>query len=168
MAPRPNDWIQCREKKRPAASVEEKCLVKGKISVNKVPGTFHIAPGRNQIIDGTSGHSHDLSFDFPNLDLSHSIESIRFGPEIPTAHNPLRRIRVTQRPDMPMAYRYLMMVTPILYVKDGIERRRGYEYTAMITKRVVNGLFREAPGIFFSYQFTPYWVQVQARNSEKD
>jgi hypothetical protein len=161
MAARPNEWIQCREKKRPMASIEEKCLVKGKISVNKVPGTFHIAPGRNQIIDG-GGHSHDLSYDFPNLDLSHQIDIVRFGPEIPTAQNPLKRIRVNQRPDTPMAYRYLLMVTPILYVKDGVERKRGYEYTAMITRRVISGLFREAPGIFFSYSFTPYWVTVTA------
>jgi hypothetical protein len=53
-----------------------------------------------------------------------------------------------------------MIATPLVYVKNGKEHTRGYEYTAMITHRqIVPGM---APGIFFDYQFTPYGVVVNS------
>ena len=157
----PEKWEQCKgRKKPPSVSLDETCLIKGKVSVNKVNGEFHIAPGRNDIRGGQ--HNHDLSFGFPNLDLSHTIESIRFGPVIPTANNPLRGIKVTQGPRTAMSYKYTMMVTPVVYIKDRKERTRGYEYTAMVTSHQVYP--GEAPGIFFKYSFTPYTVTVNAKS----
>jgi hypothetical protein len=59
-----------------------------------------------------------------------------------------------------MRYRYVMIATPLVYVRNGAERARGFEYTAMITYRpVAAGM---APGIFFDYSFTPYGVVVNA------
>jgi hypothetical protein len=51
---------------------------------------------------------------------------------------------------------------PLVYRKDGKERERGYEYTAMIENGTATpGL---APGIFFNYDFTPYGVVVNERS----
>jgi hypothetical protein len=47
-----------------------------------------------------------------------------------------------------------------LYIKNGKEVSRGYEYTAVISSRVI--LRGMAPGIFFDYSFTPYRVTVTA------
>ena len=157
----PEKWEQCKGKSGlRSISSDEKCLIKGKVSVNKVRGEFHIAPGRNA--GRGSQHQHDLSFQFPSMDLSHSIESIRFGPLIPTANNPLKGLRITQNPQTPMHYTYVMMATPVIYIKDGHEKARGYEYTALIAShRTYHG---QAPGIFFSYSFTPYTVTVNAKS----
>jgi hypothetical protein len=94
--------------------------------------------------------------------MSHRIERIRFGPSIPTANTPLTDMKIRQRPGRPMFYRYNLLVTPLVYIKNGKEKDRGYEYTAMVTKRtIVPGM---APGIFFDYTFTPYAVVVNAKS----
>jgi hypothetical protein len=163
MAPRPEEWPQCRSRNLPPqVSLDEKCMIKGKVSVNKVSGNFHIAPGRNLVDSNTAGHQHDLSFAFPSLDMSHRIDRIRFGPSIPTANTPLTGINIRQRARRSMLYRYNMLVTPLVYIKNGKEKARGYEYTAIIAKRaIVPGM---APGIFFDYSFTPYAVVVNAKS----
>jgi hypothetical protein len=160
MAPDPDHWPQCKSQGAPPqVSLDEKCLVKGKISVNKVAGGFHIAPGRNDM-NANGGHNHDLSGAFPSLDLSHRIERVRFGPDIPTANTPLTGVRVRPKVSRPMRYRYILMATPLVYMKNGYEKARGYEYTVMIASRpILPGM---APGIFFDYSFTPYGVVVNA------
>lgn len=158
---KPDEWPQCKSKKAaPKVSADEKCRIKGKVSVNKIDGGFHIAPGRNDVSGG--GHHHDLGFNFPNIDLSHTIEHIRFGPKIPTANNPLKGLRVKQDPNVAMRYNYILLATPVVYVKDGNEKARGYEYTAMVTSHPI--MRGEAPGIFFQYTLTPYTVTVNAKS----
>ncbi|KAK8853752.1 hypothetical protein M9Y10_016295 [Tritrichomonas musculus] len=169
MTPQPDKWIQCQGKfpgrnqnkkiNAPHVSLDEKCLIKGKISVNKVPGNFHIAPGKNDVTSG--GHQHDLSFHFPNLDLSHNINLVRFGPFIPTVTNPLQNVKVSQDPNRFMVYKYHLVVTPINYIHDGKLITRGYEYTALIMNREAR---REAPGIFFHYSFTPYTITIVSKS----
>jgi hypothetical protein len=159
MTPRPEEWPQCRAKNVPPhVSLNEKCMVKGKVSVNKVSSNFHIAPGRNLVDSSVPGHHHDLSFAFLSLDMSHSIERIRFGPSILTANTPLTDMKIRQRPGRPMFYRYNLLVTPLVHIRNGKEKDRGYEYTAMATKRAI------APGIFFNYTFIPYAVVVNAKS----
>jgi hypothetical protein len=156
----PQRWPQCAAGAPPRVSLDEKCLVKGKISVNKVPGLFHIAPGRNDDESPEGEHAHDLSGVFPSLALSHRINGIRFGASVPTANAPLAGLAIAANVLEPMRYRYIMMATPLVYIKNGCEKARGYEYTTMITIRKVRpGM---APGIFFDYSFTPYGVVVNA------
>lgn len=166
IVPQPEKWVQCRGKngkndilEKHHVSLNEKCLVKGKISVNKVPGNFHIAPGRNDVSGGA--HQHDLSYHFPNLDLSHTINLLRFGQFIPTVTNPLQNMKIQQNPNALMVYRYHLLVTPINYIHDGKLLSRGYEYTDLKLSRVAR---REAPGIFFHYSFTPYTVTIVSKS----
>jgi hypothetical protein len=159
MPAEPDRWVQCREQKAPDVNENETCLVKGKISVNQVSGSFHIAPGRNDLNAG-SGHHHNLAFSFPRLDLSHTIETLRFGPAVPTGNSPLNRVSVSQKAHQAMMYRYTLRATPLLYVKNGKEIRRGYEYTVVPAQTEVAGGM--PPGIFFHYSFTPYRITVNA------
>lgn len=63
----------------------EGCNVHGQISVNKVRGNFHFAPG--QSFQQANMHIHDLqnyvqgAADGHAFDMSHAIHSLRFGPE---------------------------------------------------------------------------------------
>ncbi|OHS99444.1 hypothetical protein TRFO_08371 [Tritrichomonas foetus] len=160
--PKPEEWVQCNKNKGPNAphvSINEKCLVKGKISVNKVAGNFHIAPGRNDVSSGS--HQHDMSFRFPNMDLSHEIRMVRFGPFIPTISNPLQGMKIIQNPNTPMVYKYHLLATPVIYIRDGKLISRSYEYTALQMNRIAR---RDAPGIFFHYSFTPYTVTVVVKS----
>ncbi|KAL0074430.1 endoplasmic reticulum vesicle transporter-domain-containing protein [Phycomyces blakesleeanus] len=63
----------------------EGCNVHGHLSVNKVRGNFHIAPG--QAFQQSSMHVHDLNNfiagapDGHSFDLSHNIHRLKFGPD---------------------------------------------------------------------------------------
>ena len=168
--PTPEKWPQCNQNKTNdkkknedmkanIGSPTEKCLVKGKISVNKIAGSFHLAPGRN--VKGLPGHVHDTNFQFPHFDLSHSIRRLRFGPKVPRASNPLDDVNIRQLIDIPV-YKYTMIVTPIKFYKNGKFITKSFEYTSMAT-RIPVSFIRPGmvPGIFFSYSFTPYTITVK-------
>lgn len=64
------------------------CKVHGQITVNKVAGNFHIAPGRS--FQRANMHVHDIQQYLENgLDFSHHIKHLSFGEIIPNVHNPL-------------------------------------------------------------------------------
>jgi len=159
---RTDQWSQCRGLNRPISSKREaeRCLLKGKISVNKVRGAFHVAPGRN--VRAGAGHVHDLMNQIPGFDLSHKIERIRFGPKIPTAKQPLEGVSWRMR-RVPATSQYLLLVTPVIYRKNGRVVDRQFEYTSL--GRHVEMMFGTfmLPGIFFHYSFSPYRVIVNAR-----
>lgn len=169
--PTPEKWPQCNKNKTKITkenanlkanigSPSEKCLVKGKISVNKIAGSFHIAPGRN--VKGLPGHVHDTNFQFPHFDLSHSIQRLRFGPKVPRASNPLDDVSVRQLIDVPVFYKYTMIVTPIKFYKNGKFITKSFEYSSMATRTPVSFIRPGmVPGIFFSYSFTPYTITVK-------
>ncbi|KAH0785934.1 endoplasmic reticulum-Golgi intermediate compartment protein 3 isoform X2 [Histomonas meleagridis] len=156
----PEKWPQCNQQKpEQKVSKYEKCHIRGKVSVNRVTGNMHIAPGRN--IPNSPTHQHDLSVQLPHIDLSHIINHVRFGPKIPTARNPLRGIQVKQNPNDAYVYRYNLMVTPVIYYKDGVFMNRGFEY---IVQRENSPAIGRAPGIYFFYRFSPTTVRITAKS----
>ncbi|OHT08982.1 hypothetical protein TRFO_22327 [Tritrichomonas foetus] len=159
--PTPENWTQCNNKIPIVKhySPNEKCLIKGKITVNKVQGLFHIAPGRN--VKGIKGHAHDISYRFPHYNLSHKITRLYFGPKIPRTSTPLNNVNVIQRTALPTRYMYNMIVTPIKFYKNGKFIKKSFEYSAMSTSASIRG-HGFVPGLFFKYSFTPYTITVTA------
>jgi hypothetical protein len=149
--PDPDNWPQCRA--GASASADERCLVKGRIAVNRVAGGFHIAPGRN-VGDG-DGHRHDLQFDFPELRLAHMIHRVRFGPHLPAANRPLTAFAAGG--DGPAAFTYRIVATPLRWRWRGKEVAAGFEYGAIVVRRQPAGPAIQ-PGIWVQYEFTPYGV----------
>jgi hypothetical protein len=160
-------WSQC--KRRPLLAVRsrskkkpqrESCLVKGKISLNRIRGTFHIAPGRN--LRAPAGHYHDLIDRIPGFDLSHRIERLHFGRKIPTAAQPLEGTAVRML-SSPAFSDYVMLATPVTYRRNGKVIGKGFEYTSLARHIAMPFETVRLPGIFFYYQFSPYTVIVNAR-----
>jgi hypothetical protein len=155
--PTPEKWVQCGNRAGGVPSdiaLDEKCMVKGKITVNKIQGGFHIAAGRN--VPGPA-HQHDISFRFPDFSFRHRIERIRFGLKLPTVGVPLTDIVHTERTEGPAMYKYELKVTPVTVHVNGRPDQRGFEYNALQSR--IRGL----PGLFFFYQFSPYTVAVHIR-----
>ena len=150
---------QCKGRTRMGEMFKnEKCRIKGKVSLNKATGNFHIAPGFN--IGNGLQHRHDVTEHIPNFDLSHKIQSMRVGRKIPLTYNPLNHYESKQRPGDIIVYKYTMLVTPVVYKSKGKVIGNGYDYTAMISKYY--GSPTNTPGIYFHYSFTPYGVTVNA------
>ena len=148
-------WEQCNGSYPPRDIVKgEKCLVKGKITVNRVSGEFHIAAGVNNF---ENGHGHFVRDGTPNMMMRHKVERLRFGNKVPTASSPLvgnERIRNGTC----TRYQYYVLVTPLELYANGEFVRSGFEYNAY---EAVND--PDSPGLFFRYQFLPYTVAVQVR-----
>ncbi|KAH0786910.1 endoplasmic reticulum-Golgi intermediate compartment protein 3-like [Histomonas meleagridis] len=162
MGKRPKPKTDCLDRIKLGISPDEKCLIKGKITVNKVRGIFHIAPGKNS--DRVGSHIHDLSGRIPHFDLSHKIERIRFGPKIPTTYQPLEGVRLVQRSRLPIHYHYYVMATPVTYIKNGEIKDHGFDCTVIPSSTVSLPGMGNAPGLYFDYQFTPYTVVVRAES----
>jgi hypothetical protein len=162
--PQPLYWQQCGNfttADLPRLIPKEKCRLKGKITVNRVAGAFHIAPGKNSKYE--RGHAHVLSPVIPRYDLSHTIERLRFAQKIPTAHQALEGSWYKVKRKVPSASHYALMVTPVVYLRNGVIQGHGFEYKAM-TKHLemARGLVA-VPGLHFSYRFTPYTVSINVR-----
>ena len=70
--------------------------MRGTLTVNKVAGNFHFAPGRSY--QQGPLHVHDLKpFQDKVLDFTHRIHHLSFGRPYPGMHNPLDGALVHQR-----------------------------------------------------------------------
>jgi hypothetical protein len=133
--------------------MNENCHLKGKLTVNRVTGVFAVRFTRT--LYNASG--------LTNFNLSHVLGRIRFGPKIPRTSTPLETIRVIQTFPEPVHYNYEMICTPVLLVRDGEVIERSYEYTTVASAHDPDLKRRILPGLYFTYQFTPYTVTVNFR-----
>jgi hypothetical protein len=147
--PTPEKWSQC-EGVSNFPSPSEHCLLKGKLLVNKVPGVFTVRFTRS-LYNSTSQPLHKFN-------LSHVLGRIRFGPKVSGTSAPLEMIRVIQKSDEPLHYRYDLVCTPVSLVTRDRIIARTFEYTPIGSSSLPSP--EKPPGIFFKYQFTPYTVTI--------
>lgn len=88
---------------------DQGCRMHGQITVNKVAGNFHIAPGRS--FQNGNMHVHDIqSYLQHGLDFSHHIKHLSFGEKVPNVHNPLDDQRVDGAEGLHMFQYYVKVV----------------------------------------------------------
>jgi hypothetical protein len=88
---------------------DQGCRVHGDITVNKVAGNFHIAPGRS--FQNGNMHVHDIQQYLEHgLDFSHHIKHLSFGEKVPNVNNPLDGQIVTNAEGMYMFQYYIKVV----------------------------------------------------------
>jgi len=154
----------------------EGCRVYGDITINKVAGNIHIAPGHSYQNGGM--HMHDLSpfIGEKPFDLAHTIHRLAFGQEYPGMKNPLDGHKERQKPlaltimegNIPAggAYQYYLKVVPTTYVTIGNSTIKSNQYSVTETyKEPLPGTFSQLPGIFFFYDLSP--VQVTFKEERR-
>lgn len=152
-------------------SKNEGCIVAGHVSVNKVVGNFHFAPGAS--ITQSSMHSHDLSLflqpDMP-FTFSHIINHLSFGPEVENAElsNPLDGVaKATETKSF--NYQYFVKVVATRYEWFNGKSTETNQYSVTSHERSVHGGRDEdhphtmhsrggIPGVFFAYEISPMKV----------
>ena len=109
-------------------AASEGCQLYGHLRVNKVPGNWHIAPGKSFQMGAV--HVHDLNVFGPSafFNMSHVINKLSFGVEYPGQVNPLDGATVSQGPSHLM-YQYFVKVVPTQYT----DRRRRVLKTAQFS-----------------------------------
>ena len=70
------------------AAFQEDCQLYGYLEVNRVSGSFHIAPGKSYSINHV--HVHDVQpYSSEDFNVTHQISQLSFGPPIEGKKNPL-------------------------------------------------------------------------------
>ena len=69
-------------------ALNEGCQIYGSLEVNRVGGSFHIAPGKSFSINHV--HVHDVQpFSSTDFNVTHRIRHLSFGPKVDGQGNPL-------------------------------------------------------------------------------
>ena len=139
------------------------CRLWGTIRVNKVAGNFHITIGKHiQDPLQRSGHRHFGAYVPQQLyNLSHRIDRLSFGTEVPGIVNPLdATLQVTEI--KPYVYQYYIQVVPTEY--DTMwQKIRTNQFSVTERERPVtmdkggSGV----PGIFFKYDLSSMVVKIK-------
>ena len=167
---------QCRGegyKEEVEAQRGEGCRVFGDMSINKVAGNIHFAPGRSYQQGGM--HIHDLApfSGERQFDFSHTIAKMAFGQEYPGLKNPLDGVIVKQPDrDLPQLdpsgipsggiYQYFLKVVPTSYTTLSNSTIASNQYAVTEHFREpVPGSAQQLPGVFFFYDLSPIKVGYQ-------
>jgi len=148
----------------------EGCHVWGTLSVNKVAGNFHFAPGKS--FQQGHMHVHDLlPFGTDKFDLSHTIHKLSFGQAFPGVVNPLDGVEVDQRSDQ-MAkgqtgmFQYFLKVVPTSYIDIRNSTIHSNQFSVTENFKGSNiEAGRNLPGVFFFYDLSPIMVAYNEERS---
>eukprot|EP00803_Ostreobium_quekettii_P009926 evm.model.scf_862.6 EVM.evm.TU.scf_862.6 scf_862:54352-57800(-) len=144
----------------------EGCAMWGSLSVSKVAGNFHFAPGRSY--QSGSVHVHDLvPFQDKVVDFSHTIGRLSFGDTYPGMRNPLDGASASQAsPENvrgePGMFQYFLKVVPTMYTD--IRNRTIRTNQISVTEHFqTSGLSpdHKLPGVFFFYDVSPIKVEIR-------
>lgn len=139
------------------------CRLWGTLRVNKVAGNFHITIGKHiQDPLQRSSHRHFGAYVPQELyNLSHRIDRLSFGTEVPGIVNPLdATLQVTEI--KPYVYQYYIQVVPTEY-ENMWQKIRTNQFSVTERERAVtmdrggSGV----PGIFFKYDLSSVVVKIR-------
>ncbi|XP_030746045.1 endoplasmic reticulum-Golgi intermediate compartment protein 3 isoform X1 [Sitophilus oryzae] len=162
------DIEQCKHEKfneKLKTAFTQGCQIYGNLKVNRVSGSFHIAPGKSFSINHV--HVHDVQpFSSSEFNMTHKIKTLTFGTMIKGGvHNPLEDF-VGLAEEGATMFQYHIKIVPVCYVtKDGTTV---YSNQFSVTKHQKAVLLMSGesgmPGIFFQYELSPLMVKY----TEKD
>ncbi|KAL0089075.1 endoplasmic reticulum vesicle transporter-domain-containing protein [Phycomyces blakesleeanus] len=146
----------------------EGCNVHGHLSVNKVRGNFHIAPG--QAFQQSSMHVHDLNNfiagapDGHSFDLSHNIHRLKFGPDTNDENEAIMAItnslagtnKVTDKTRVVYQYFLKIVSTELRPLSGNPIYTNQYAYTQ--NERVLQEGNNGLPGVFFNMDISPMMI----------
>lgn len=169
--PSTDSFEQCKSERKlegefAKKAFEEGCNIFGTIEVNRMGGSFHIAPGRSFSINHI--HVHDVQpFSSSKFNTSHRINKLTFGGEFGFGHtNPLDDLEVTAK-ETAIMYQYFLKIVPTMYVpKDGSPILHTNQFSVTTHQKSAMAISGESamPGVFFSYELSPLMVKY----TEKD
>lgn len=148
----------------PAAERDERprdaCRIHGSLSVRKVAGNFHVTTGRS--VPHPQGHAHLNVFVPQNeLNFSHRIDSLSFGPVVPGMVNPLDATLQTTAHRYHI-YQYYLQVVPTKLHTVNLGRLDTCQYSVTERSRPVDHHqgSHGVPGVFFKYEMSPMVVEI--------
>ncbi|KAG8226870.1 hypothetical protein J437_LFUL006579 [Ladona fulva] len=153
---------QCKSEKstgKTENALREGCQIYGYMEVNRVAGSFHIAPGRSYSINHV--HIHDVQpFSSSVFNTSHRIRHLSFGKNIPGKTNPIDGVEGIAHEGATM-FQYYIKIVPTTYVRRDGAVLQTNQFSVTRHQKVISIISGESgmPGIFFSYELSPMMVK---------
>lgn len=170
--PNTDNFEQCKNERKQESehakhAFEEGCNIYGTLEVNRMGGSFHIAPGRSFSINHV--HVHDVQpFSSSRFNTSHRINKLTFGEEFGFGHtNPLDMLEVTAKENAIM-YQYFLKIVPTMYVpKSGSPILHTNQFSVTTHQKSAVAISGESamPGVFFSYELSPLMVKFTEKEN---
>ncbi|XP_061415614.1 endoplasmic reticulum-Golgi intermediate compartment protein 2-like isoform X2 [Lethenteron reissneri] len=141
------------------------CRIHGTLITKKVPGNFHIVPGKSR--GHRHGHAHILHYMLPeeSFNFSHRIDELSFGQRAPGIVNALDGDARTATREM-QKFQYFLQVVPTC-VRTRSAHVDTHQYSVTEQHVVADtdyspGRYRRhtVPGIFVRFSFAPLRVLV--------
>lgn len=135
----------------------EGCQIYGTLSVNRVAGNFHFAPGKS--FQSSTMHVHDLKPLEKGgvFDMSHTINSLSFGETFPGAINPLDGVKKSVAEGTGM-FQYFVKLVPTIYKTSHLHIETNQYSVTEHFKPLQAGQKRGLPGVFVMYDLSPIVV----------
>lgn len=168
--PNTDSFDQCKNEKKlegefAKKAFDEGCHIYGSLEVNRMGGSFHIAPGKSFSINHI--HVHDVQpFSSSKFNTSHRINKLTFGEEFGFGHtNPLDNLEVTAK-ETAIMYQYFLKIVPTMYVSRDGSPIHTNQFSVTTHQKSAMAISGESamPGVFFSYELSPLMVKF----TEKD
>ncbi|KAB0797586.1 hypothetical protein PPYR_06649 [Photinus pyralis] len=163
----PENISQCKDEhfnEKLNTAFSQGCQIYGSLVVNRVSGSFHIAPGRSFSVNHV--HVHDVQpFSSTSFNTSHRIRHITFGTNIDSkSHNPLKNTVAIAAQGATM-FQYHIKLVPTMYVKLDGSVITSSQYSVTKHQKVVSIISGESgmPGAFFQYELSPLMVKRTER-----
>lgn len=141
-------------------ALKEGCQIYGYMEVNRVGGSFHIAPGKSFTINHV--HVHDVQpYSSSVFNTTHYIKHLSFGTDIEGANTaPLDGTNGVAKEGAVM-FQYYLKIVPTMYVKLDKTILHSNQFSVTRHQKSVSVLNAESgmPGAFFSYELSPLMVK---------
>ncbi|XP_068621682.1 endoplasmic reticulum-Golgi intermediate compartment protein 3 isoform X2 [Battus philenor] len=160
--------IQCKDDEsleKANLALKEGCQIYGFMEVNRVGGSFHIAPGKSFTINHV--HVHDVQpYSSSVFNTTHVIQHLSFGTNIKGANtSPLDGTKGLAKEGAVM-FQYYIKIVPTMYIKLDQTVLYTNQFSVTRHQKSVSNINSESgmPGAFFSYELSPLMVKY----TEKD
>ncbi|XP_048629979.1 endoplasmic reticulum-Golgi intermediate compartment protein 3-like [Brassica napus] len=143
------------KKVKQALADGEGCRVYGVLDVQRVAGNFHIS------VHGLNIYVAQMIFGgSKNVNVSHMIHDLSFGPKYPGIHNPLDGTnRILHDTSGTFKYYIKIVPTEYRYLSKDILTTNQYSVTEYYTP--MNEFDRTWPAVYFLYDLSPITVTIK-------
>lgn len=141
----------------------EGCHIYGYMEVNRVGGSFHVAPGQSFTVNHV--HVHDVQpFSSSSFNTTHVINHLSFGDHkgiLVGKVNPLDGTHSVAEEGATMFQYYIKIVPTLRVFRDG-SSVQSYQYSVTKHQKIVSVHTGNSgmPGIFFSYELSALMVKI--------
>jgi len=141
----------------------EGCQVYGYLEVNRVGGSFHIAPGKSFSLNHI--HVHDVQpFATSDFNLTHTVRHLSFGRNVPGKTDPMDGVMGVAEKGSEM-FQYYIKIVPTTFARADGSTFVTNQFSVTRHSKVISMMMGDSgmPGVFFSYEMAPVMVKYQQK-----